>query len=83
MRTQRHHAERNRITRLMRHIGLVGVHRRTDSTGLTHQDRMAQAPPDLVNRDFTASAPDVCWSADITVEEKRANSELKKWESAA
>ena len=57
---------RNRITRLMRREGLVGVHRRTGRKGLTAQDRMASAPPDLVERDFTAHAPNTKWTADIT-----------------
>lgn len=57
---------RNRITRLMRTQGLVGVHRRTGRKGLTAQDRMATAPPDLVGRGFTASAPNQTWMADIT-----------------
>ncbi|WP_344014163.1 IS3 family transposase, partial [Nocardiopsis exhalans] len=59
-------AGRNRITRLMRRQGLVGVHRRTGRKSLTSQDRMATAPPDLVGRDFTAHAPNTKWSADIT-----------------
>lgn len=57
---------RNRITRLMRAQGLVGVHRRTGRKSLTAQDRMATAPPDLVGRDFTAHAPNQTWTADIT-----------------
>lgn len=59
-------AGRNRITRLMRAQGLVGVHRRTGRKSLTAQDRMATAPPDLIGRDFTAQAPNLRWSADIT-----------------
>lgn len=57
---------RNRITRLMRAQGLAGVHRRTGRKGLTSQDRMATAPPDLIGRDFTAHAPNLKWAADIT-----------------
>ncbi|OKI21376.1 transposase [Nocardiopsis sp. TSRI0078] len=57
---------RNRIARLMRREVLVGVHRRTGRKGLTSQDRMAAAPPDLVGRDFTAHAPNLKWTADIT-----------------
>lgn len=38
-------AGRNRINRLMRHEGLVGVHRRTGRKSLTVQDRMATTPP--------------------------------------
>lgn len=59
-------AGRNRINRLMRREGLVGVHRRTGRKSLTVQDRMATTPPDLVGRDFTAPAPNLKWTADIT-----------------
>lgn len=59
-------AGRNRITHLMRREGLIGVHRRTGRRGLTRHDRMATAPPDLIDRDFTATAPNQKWTADIT-----------------
>ncbi len=57
---------RARITRLMREAGLVGVHRRTGRTALTRQDSTAKPAPDLIGRDFTASAPNLRWTADIT-----------------
>ena len=57
---------RRRVARLMRAAGLVGVHRRTGRASLTRQDRQAQAAPDLIGRDFTAQAPNLCWTADIT-----------------
>jgi putative transposase len=57
---------RNRIARLMRKAGLSGVHRRTGRASLTRRDQMATAPPDLIGRDFTATAPDRRWTADIT-----------------
>lgn len=60
------HAGRNRISRLMRACGLVGVHRRTGRRGLTRPDADAAAPPDLIGREFTAHAPNRKWSADIT-----------------
>ena len=50
----------------MRAQGLTGVHRRTGRTALTAKEAMATAPPDLVARDFTASAPNTTWTADIT-----------------
>lgn len=59
-------AGRNRITRLMRAEDLIGVHHRTGREGLTAQDRMATAPPDLIEGDFTAHAPNLKWTADIT-----------------
>ncbi|MGW3046275.1 IS3 family transposase [Kitasatospora sp. NPDC001159] len=33
---------------------------------LTRQDRQATAAPDLIGRDFTAGAPNLRWTADIT-----------------
>lgn len=57
---------RRRVARLMRVAGLVGVHRRTGRASLTRQDRQATAAPDLIGRDFTASAPNLRWTADIT-----------------
>ncbi|WP_406350890.1 IS3 family transposase [Streptomyces sp. NBC_01635] len=56
---------RKRVARLMRKAGLTGVHRRTGRASLTRQDRQATAAPDLIGRDFTASAPNLRWSADI------------------
>jgi putative transposase len=53
------------VERLMRHAGLVGVlrgkRRRT-----TLPDERAERPADLVERDFTASAPNQLWVADFT-----------------
>lgn len=57
---------RERITRLMRGAGLVGVHRRTGRAALTRQDSTAKPAPDLIGRDFTAHAPNLRWTADIT-----------------
>ena len=42
------------------------MHRLSGCKGLTAQDRMATAPPDLVGRDFTAQGPNLKWTADIT-----------------
>jgi putative transposase len=56
---------RKRVARLMRSAGLVGCHRR-GRRGLTRRDPAARPAPDLVNRDFTAPAPDRLWTADIT-----------------
>lgn len=57
---------RRRVARLMREAGLTGVHRRTGRASLTRQDRQATAAPDLIGRDFTATAPNLRWTADIT-----------------
>jgi putative transposase len=56
---------RKRVARLMRAAGLVGCHRRR-RRGLTRRDPQAAPAPDLVNRQFTATAPDRVWTADIT-----------------
>src|SRR5262245_4715632 len=59
------HVGRKRITRLMRALGLAGVSRRK-GTITTQRDRDARPAPDLVERNFTAAAPDQLWVADIT-----------------
>lgn len=57
---------RKRIARLMREAGLVGVSRRRGGPVTTRRDREARPAPDLVDRDFTADAPNQLWVADIT-----------------
>jgi putative transposase len=59
------HVGRKRIARLMRGLGLEGVHRRR-TTRTTVRDRTAAPAPDLVERTFSALAPDRLWVADIT-----------------
>lgn len=56
---------RKRIARLMREAGLAGVSRRKGPR-TTRRDPQALPAPDLVNRRFTADAPDRLWLADIT-----------------
>ena len=56
---------RKRVARLMRTAGLEGVHRRR-RTRTTLADRYAPPAPDLVQRTFSAPAPDQLWVADIT-----------------
>ena len=56
---------RKRVARLMRAAGLVGVSRRKASH-TTLRDPNAPPAPDLVERDFTAPAPNRLWVADIT-----------------
>ena len=55
---------RKRVARLMKAAGLAGVSRRRFVT-TTVRDGGRQAP-DLVQRSFTAGAPNVLWVADIT-----------------
>ncbi len=54
-----------RVARLMRARGLKGVSRRNWVT-TTVRDRHARPAPDLVERNFTAAAPNRLWVADIT-----------------
>jgi putative transposase len=61
-----HRVGRKRVARLMRAAGLVGV----SKTGAAPRPKRTapETPqaPDLVKRNFTASAPDELWVADIT-----------------
>jgi transposase InsO family protein len=54
------------VERLMRQAGLLGVQRGRKAPRTTTPDRFAVRPPDLVNRDFTATRPDQLWLSDIT-----------------
>ncbi len=56
---------RKRIARLMRGAGLAGISRRKGMR-TTVRDARARAAADLVERNFTAEAPDQLWVADIT-----------------
>jgi transposase InsO family protein len=59
------HVSRKRVARLMREAGVAGVSRRR-RRGTTKRDPAVQGAPDLVEREFTAEAPDRLWVADIT-----------------
>ena len=54
-----------RVARLMRQAGIQGLYRRRRH-GCTIRDPDAQASADLVNRNFTADAPNRLWITDIT-----------------
>ena len=56
---------RDRVKRLMRANGLQGAKRRGKPWRTTIPDPVATRPPDRVNRDFTATAPDRLWVADF------------------
>lgn len=56
---------RKRVARLMNTAGLYGVSRRRWVT-TTVRDHAAKPAPDLVERNFTAAAPNRLWVADIT-----------------
>ncbi len=55
-----------RIARLMGELGLQGLSRGGKGRGTTVQDPAARPAPDLLERDFTAAAPNLVWVADIT-----------------
>lgn len=58
---------RKRVERIMREHGLEGAHlRRGWKHGHTRQDPNRAAADDLVERDFTATAPNQLWVADLT-----------------
>ena len=60
-----HNVGRDQVARLMRAHGIRGASReKTRFT--THADPAAVRAPDLVKRDFTATAPDQLWVADFT-----------------
>ncbi|MDQ0545309.1 transposase InsO family protein [Methylobacterium brachiatum] len=54
------------IARLMREAGLVGTSHRRSGPVTTRRDREARPAPDLVDRNFAATAPNRLWVADIT-----------------
>ena len=62
---------RKRVARLMRTTGLAGISRRKRPK-TTLRAREASPAPDLVQRQFTAEAPDHLWVADITYVRTRA-----------
>jgi putative transposase len=57
---------RKRVERLMATHGLQGAFLRKRWRGSTRQNPTVTPAPDLVNRDFTAPAPNRLWVADIS-----------------
>ncbi len=66
---------RSRVERLMRANGIQGAKRRGRPWRTTTPDPQAQRPRDLVERDFTAPAPNRLWVGDCTY--------LRCWEGVA
>jgi putative transposase len=56
----------DRVERLMRELGIRGARRGGWKLCTTKADPRAALPPDLVNRDFSAIAPNVKWVSDFT-----------------
>jgi putative transposase len=61
-----HEIGRDQVARLMRERGICGVSRQRKKVFTTKADPDAVRAPDLVNRDFTAAAPDQLWVTDLT-----------------
>ena len=59
------HVGHKRVARLMSTAGLYGASRRRWVT-TTVRDRAAKPAPDLIERNFTAAAPNRLWVADIS-----------------
>jgi len=72
LRRQGEHVGRDRVARLMRQEGIRGAKRRGKPWRTTIADPAAPKRPDLVNRQFTADAPDRLWVGDLTY--------LRTWE---
>ena len=56
---------RDQVARLMAELGIQGA-RRGKVKRTTFPARLAERPADLVDRDFTAPAPNLLWVADLT-----------------
>jgi putative transposase len=66
---------RGRVQRLMRQAGIQGAKRRGKPWRTTKPDPKAQRRPDLVGRDFSATAPNRLWVGDFTY--------LRSWEGVS
>jgi putative transposase len=66
LRATGHRHGRKRIARLMRAAALTGASRRRKGVTTTRRDQEARPAPDLVDRDFTAAAPNRLWVVDLT-----------------
>jgi hypothetical protein len=66
LRRQGIRCSRKRVERLLRCRGLQGAFMRKRRRSSTRRDPAATPAPDLVNRDFTAPAPNQLWVADIS-----------------
>ena len=61
-----HDIGRDQVARLMRELGIEGISRRRKRVFTTIADPDAVRAPDLVNRNFTAAAPNELWVTDLT-----------------
>jgi putative transposase len=75
LRRQGEDVGRGRVQRLMRNAGIQGAKRRGKPWRTTKPDPEAARRPDLVERDFSATAPNRLWVGDFTY--------LRSWEGAS
>ena len=61
-----HDIGRDQVARLMRELGIEGISRLRKKVFTTRQDPDALRAPDLVNRNFKATAPNELWVTDLT-----------------
>ena len=61
-----HDIGRDQVVRLMRQLGIEGVSRQRKKVFTTRQDPDAWRAPDLVDRNFSAAAPNRLWVTDLT-----------------
>jgi putative transposase len=61
-----HDIGRDQVARLMRKLAIEGVSRQRKKIFTTRQDPDAWRAPDLVDRNFTAAAPNRLWVTDLT-----------------
>ena len=62
----------------MRELRIAGISRRRKKVFTTRQDPDALRAPDLVKRDFTASAPNQLWVTDLERHEALTNPAVVK-----
>jgi putative transposase len=74
LRREGEEAGRGRVQRLMRETGIQGAKRRGKAWRTIKPDPDAHRRPDLVERDFSAEAPNRLWVGDFTY--------LRSWEGA-
>ncbi len=61
-----HDVGRDQVARLMRELGIEGISRRRKKVFTTLSDPDASRAPDLVKRNFRATAPNQLWVTDLT-----------------
>jgi putative transposase len=73
-----HDIGRDQVARLMRELGIEGISRRRKKIFTTIADPDATRAPDLVNRNFKATAPNELWVTDLERHEALFNPAVVK-----